>query len=358
MTALWKLEDRAWTAAATTGFPAEADLHDLIETAPQLLPLAGSPDLVVLGREVRLGSGTADLVAVESGGRLTLIEVKLAANAEARRAVVAQLLSYAAALYGSSVEELDALLSKHLQQRGYASTADAVVQADQTESFDAEEFAATLHQSLAAGRMRLVFVLDEAPEDLTRLVGFLETVTDGLVVDLVTVGSYDIAGTRVIVPQRVEPDPLLRARPSGRVQPASYPKPVKGSEDFEASIPEAAPEHRPRLQYLLEWARQLERDGLATLYTTAGKNRWTLVPRVTGDWAGLVTIWNDKGPGLTLHSGVFARTGATIALRAVRERGIEVGKGTKAPADDNDLVEQLRQAYAEARGPTVTATAG
>lgn len=41
------------------------------------------------GSEVRLGSGYADLLAVETGGRPVLIEVKLAYNAEARRAGVA-----------------------------------------------------------------------------------------------------------------------------------------------------------------------------------------------------------------------------------------------------------------------------
>lgn len=47
-----------------------------------MLPLAGYPRLTILGREVRLGTGSADLLAVESSGRLVIIEVKLAGNAE------------------------------------------------------------------------------------------------------------------------------------------------------------------------------------------------------------------------------------------------------------------------------------
>jgi RecB family endonuclease NucS len=82
-------------ALEPTAYQAEAELHDLVENAPQMLPLAGSPQLTVLGREVRLGSGFADLIAAESTGRLVIIEVKLAGNAESRRAVVAQVLSYA-----------------------------------------------------------------------------------------------------------------------------------------------------------------------------------------------------------------------------------------------------------------------
>jgi RecB family endonuclease NucS len=56
----------------------------LVQDAPQMLPLSGSPRLTVLGREVRLGAGYADLIAMESSGRLVVIEVKLAGNAEVR----------------------------------------------------------------------------------------------------------------------------------------------------------------------------------------------------------------------------------------------------------------------------------
>jgi len=41
-------------------------LHDLVAEAPHFLPLAGTPPrLLVLGREVQLGNGYADLVARE-----------------------------------------------------------------------------------------------------------------------------------------------------------------------------------------------------------------------------------------------------------------------------------------------------
>jgi RecB family endonuclease NucS len=107
MTAIWGSgTDGNWRALEPAAYQAEAELHDLVENAPQMLPLAGSPQLTVLGREVRLGSGCADLIAVESTGRLVIIEVKLAGNAESRRAVVAQVLSYAGYLQGLDPEQL------------------------------------------------------------------------------------------------------------------------------------------------------------------------------------------------------------------------------------------------------------
>src|SRR5512133_1312193 len=136
MAAIWHSDGAGWKLLSPVGFSAEAALHTLVEQAPQLLPLAGSPQLVVLGREVKLGSGYADLIAVEPTGRLVVIEVKLANNAEARRAVVAQILAYAAYLAGLSPAEVgEQLLATHLHARGYASLVDAVRDNDQTGSF-------------------------------------------------------------------------------------------------------------------------------------------------------------------------------------------------------------------------------
>src|ERR1700684_2467059 len=108
VTAIWGTDPNGrWLPLAPTAYLAEAELHDLVRDAPQMLPLAGTPQLTVLGREVRLGNGFADLLAVESTGRLVVIEVKLSANAESRRAVVAQVLSYAGYLQGLGVEQLE-----------------------------------------------------------------------------------------------------------------------------------------------------------------------------------------------------------------------------------------------------------
>lgn len=116
MTAIWGSDPGGvWRPLAPAAYPAEAALHDLVQRAPQMLPLAGFPRLTVLGREVRLGGGYADLLAVESSGRLVVIEVKLAGNAEARRAVVAQVLSYAGYLQGLDSCQLESqVLAPHL----------------------------------------------------------------------------------------------------------------------------------------------------------------------------------------------------------------------------------------------------
>lgn len=94
MTAIWQESPaHEWTLLKPTGFPDEKTLHDLVAAAPELLPLSGSPRVIVLGRQVLLGSGFADLLAIEPDGRPVIIEIKLRNNTESRRAVVAQVLA-------------------------------------------------------------------------------------------------------------------------------------------------------------------------------------------------------------------------------------------------------------------------
>src|SRR4051795_8328758 len=99
MTAIWGTDASGnWELLPASPYPLEQKLHQLVAGSPQILPLSGAPRLTVLGSEIVLGSGRPDILAVESSGRLAIIEVKLATNPEARRAVVAQVLSYAAYL--------------------------------------------------------------------------------------------------------------------------------------------------------------------------------------------------------------------------------------------------------------------
>ena len=73
MTATWQNDGTGWHLLVPRGFPNEATLHDLVEQAPHLLPLAGNPRLIVIGREVQLVNGFADLIAIEPNGRISVI---------------------------------------------------------------------------------------------------------------------------------------------------------------------------------------------------------------------------------------------------------------------------------------------
>lgn len=362
MAAIWQRDAAGWRLLAPVGFPDEQQLHTLVEEAPQLLPLAGAPRLVVVGREVLLGGNYADLLAVEPSGRLAIIEVKLARNAEARRAVVAQVLTYAAYLRGLTPSDLERdILAAHLRQRGFDSLEAAAASDDQEGSFDPTAFACGLNDSLASGRFRLVLVLDAAPAELVRLVGYLESVANLLLIDLITVAAYEVGGTTVLVPQRVDAGSSQASPPPAatqRVPTSAGERRVDGAQDFVDAIAHARPEYQELLQRLADWALALEKEGCVSLETCRGVHdrRFTLLPRLPGDNVGLVTIWNDNGAAyLELWRSVFERR-APGHIASVEQiiAPVRIGQGNSLKQIDDALLDALTAAYREAAGGRIT----
>jgi hypothetical protein len=350
--AIWQNDGSGWRLLTPTGFPDETALHALVVETPQILPLSGAPRLVVASKEVVLGNGYADLIAVEPSGRLAIIEIKLARNAEARRAGIAHILTYAAYLKVLDPKTLEQeVLGRHLRDRGYETLIDAAASEDQEGSFDPEAFFEGLAECLAQGYFRLVLVLDEAPRELVTLVGYLESVTDGLLIDLVAMSAYEVAGSRILISQRVDveyhaADPGLSRLPAG-----PQGRSVEGAEDFIAAIDSAKEEHRQLLRLLCEWAVSLEREGLVKLSTYHGElERTTLLPRLPADNAGLVTIYYDYGSAyLQFWRSVFASR-APESLPRVEEiiHPTSVGQGNTTREVSEELLEVLTAAYREA----------
>jgi hypothetical protein len=359
---IWTNDGSEWKLLATTGFPDEQALHSLVEKAPQVLPLAGSPQLVILGREVMLGNAFADLIAIEPTGRLAIIEVKLAKNAEARRAIVAQVLTYAAYLYGLDMPALERVLAKHIRDRGYSDLASAVSDNDQIGAFDLDAFQKGLAASLDGGRFRLVLVLDEVPDELLRLIAYLEAVTaDRLLIDLVTVASYRIGDSEVIVPQRVDAERrLVELPPGGSSNEGHDGRVVDGVEEFDESIAAARDDQRPQLQRLRDWAVGLQREGLVTLQTFQGRlsNRRNLLPRLPDEGVGFVTIYNTGGvPTLQLFRKVLERRAPRTLPEIERLVAPQpLGQGTVAKNVSNELLDALAEAHREAAGRTQVRT--
>jgi hypothetical protein len=314
-----------------------------------LLPLSGQPQLVVVGREVALGGNYADLIALETTGRPVVVEVKLAQNAEARRAVVAQVLTYAAHLHTLTPAELRDILDSHLKARGFGGLSEAAQSADQSGEFSQEAFDQALAEHLGAGSFRLVLVLDSAPDELVRLVGYLETVSDKLVIDLVTVSAFDVNGTGILVPQRVDPE---------RVERVAAPKPASkqkgeltpGAGVFLEAIKSAPPAEQPKHQRLATWAQGLERLANVNLVSYRGTRMVTLLPRIRPDNVGLVSIWNDGGKSyLSVWRTVFERLAlASIPAVEAALSPVLLGKGNSVVDISDELLDVLTAAYEEA----------
>ena len=354
MAGIWTEGSDGWELASPSGFPAEADLHALVAEAPQVLPLAGAPRIAVLGSEVQLGSGFVDIVAVEEDGRPVIIEVKLGRNAEAGRAVVAQILSYAAYMQGLDATALRDTVASQLHAAGFQTIEEAAAANDDEGTLDPDRFREALDAHLAEGRFRLVLVLDEAPTDLVRLIGYLESITtDRIVVDLVTVAQFDVGDRTVLLPQRIDPERVsLTASSVPRRTVARKSEVSPGADGFELALANSSEEVQEFGHRLVSWARTLEAEGLAVLTTAQGSALSSLRLRLPGDEVGLGNAFFDQTRvTLTLARTVFERA-APKSLPRIEEliAPQTVGQGRNVEPVTDELLAAIADAYREAAG--------
>ena len=356
MSSIWVSEGDGWRLLTRAGFPLEAELHALVEKAPEILPLAGSPRLAVVGKEVRLGSGSADLIAVEPSGRLAVIEVKLARNSEARRAVVAQVLSYASYLHGMDRDHLESVvLSQHLRERGHESLFSAAIEANEEEATEdaRRRFEENLDTCLTTGRFRLVIVLDDAPGDLVRLIGYMEEITDNLVIDLITVASFDVGDRQVIVPTRVEPERWTSeygVSQGGAGDSSDEP----GAGAFIGAIDTAPEGSRQFLREVVDWAQGLEHRGLAGLMSFFGAQATVLRIYVTGNRSLVTANFTQASACLQFYRSVFEDRAPTALARIEGVTGLSIGQGTAVRELQPGLLPALTAAYEEAASTNLT----
>ncbi|MYI98489.1 MAG: hypothetical protein F4104_02405, partial [Gemmatimonadetes bacterium] len=286
MSGIWTKMDGEWRAASSRDFESEKELHDLVEKNIGMLPLAGSPRLFVLGREVPLGGGYADLLAVEASGRPVIAEVKLARSSEAKRAIVAQVISYAAFLQGFEVESLaKGPLSKSLSDQNQVSILGMAMTQDQEDEIDSESFESSLQEYLTNGMFRLVLIMDDSSVELERVIAYLDAVTkQSLTIDLITFRIYDVNGIEVAMPQRISPDLSLTSDSLSRPSSKRTSKAIRsdGPDAFIASFAEIEGEIRKVFDQLVNWALEIEKMQGVNLYTATGvdKSRFTLLPRL------------------------------------------------------------------------------
>ena len=146
---------------------------------------------------------SVDHLMIDQDAVPTFVEVKRSSNSEIRRSVVGQMLDYAAhatetmgvaeirrdfgAKYGDNAEDV---LHDFLQP-GADADPDAI----------AEAFWDLLATNLAAKRVRLLFVADRIPDELVRVVEFLNEQMPRIEVLAVQIKQFQGATLRTLVPQ-------------------------------------------------------------------------------------------------------------------------------------------------------------
>lgn len=271
-------EDGRLVPLRRTPYESEDALQALLARYPALLageqvdPAAPRRWLLVrreAGVPLEEGGGgwfALDHLFLDQDGIPTLVEVKRATDTRTRREVVAQMLDYAAngILYWP-VETLRAEFESRCESEGHLP--DEVLAEVLGTGTDSDAYWQQVKTNLQAGRVRLVFVADEVPRELQRVVEFLNTQMDPAQVLALEVQQYVGTGLRVLVP-RVLGQPAT-ARPQAG---AGRPRGVWDEATFFTTLEALrGPREAAAARVLYQWAaeRQMRcRWGTGTLWVS------------------------------------------------------------------------------------------
>lgn len=193
----------------------EDELQSLIERYPGLL--AGSdinPDnprrWLLIEREPGLATGadqsdrfSVDHLFVDQDAIPTIVEVKRSSDTRIRREVVGQMFDYAA--NGVKYWPINRLREWLTARSGGADeAAERIVHllkvGDEERDVTVEEFWNRVEDNLAAGRLRLLFVADEIPQELRRIIEFLNEQMQQTEVLGIAIARHQSGGMQVLAP--------------------------------------------------------------------------------------------------------------------------------------------------------------
>jgi hypothetical protein len=231
-------DDGVLTEVTSRPYASEADLQKLLADHVDLLPGAqvnrSSPRRwLLVKREAGIpnqeGGGdwwSVDHLVVDQDAIPTFVEVKRASDTRSRREVVAQMLDYAA--NGSTLwtqERLRAWFEGDDPEAAAERLAAWLESADDDPDNVANGFWDAVGANLREGRIRLVFVADEIPATLQRLVEFLNEQMPRVEVLAVEIRQYRAAGSKsgAIVPRLVGQTSRAQAAKEPPASPARRP---------------------------------------------------------------------------------------------------------------------------------------
>jgi hypothetical protein len=193
-------------------YDSEDLLQALLEDYPSLLAgdlvNPGAPrEWLLVSREVaipsELGGGAQwaiDHVFLDQDGIPTLVEVKRSTDTRIRREVVGQMLDYAAnAVVYWPTEKLRATFEERCRARGLE-PGDELRRCFTTDT-ELEAYWQRVRTNLQAGRVRLVFVADDIPRELRRIIEFLNVQMNPAEVLGIEIKQYVGGALKTLVPR-------------------------------------------------------------------------------------------------------------------------------------------------------------
>ena len=193
-------------------YDSEDLLQELLEKYPSLLAGdqmdSGRPRRwLLVKREAELASEedganrwSVDHLFLDQDGIPTIVEVKRSSDTRIRREVVGQMLDYAAnAVVYWPIEKIRAMFESHCEQAG--KNHEQMLMDFLAGDGDAENFWLQVKTNFEAGRIRLLFVADEIPNELRRIVEFLNEQMKSAEVLAVEIKQFIGQGLKTLVPR-------------------------------------------------------------------------------------------------------------------------------------------------------------
>ena len=207
-------------------FALEDDLQELV--ADHLELLSGeriNPDnprrFILVDRE----QGIADIIGgsnrwaldhllIDQDAVPTLVEAKLQGNSEIRRSIVGQMLDYAAhATKTWNVGEIRRVFEERTTKAGQDPDTVLAELLQSEEEPDADAFWKQVETNLRIANLRLLFVVDGIPDELTRVVEFLNKQMPDIEVLAVEIKQFQGATGSTLVPRVIGRDTTPRPDP-------------------------------------------------------------------------------------------------------------------------------------------------
>lgn len=190
----------------------ERELQRILEKNPALLPGDQiDPDDVrrwlLVKREMPVpdpntGSDrwSIDFFFVDQDATPTFVECKRFADTRSRREIVGQMLEYAANGHYYWTKEIIRRCAEETARHKGSSLENTLRSLRPTNDESIEVFFERVEHNLREGQLRIVFFLEEAPQELRSIVDFLNKQMERSEVLLVEARQYSLNGTKVVVP--------------------------------------------------------------------------------------------------------------------------------------------------------------
>lgn len=207
--------DNSLVKVDRTPYNSEALLQGLLSDYPDLLAgdqmnmtnprrwLLVSPELSLGTEADGTGGWWIDHLFLDQDAIPTIVEVKRSSDSRIRREVVGQMLDYAAHLEVYWPAER---IRVYFEERCRAQGTDPnlkVGELVQEEETDIEAFWMRVGENLSIGKMRLLFVADEIPMHLQRVVEFLNKYMSPIEVLAVEIKQFEGSNLKTLVPRIV-----------------------------------------------------------------------------------------------------------------------------------------------------------